>query len=164
MSRSNYDYECSRAELLGLEKPDKSEFDFGSPELDSEELACETEQIGRVSGGLDGLNAVLESTKKKLTRYESFNRKIGKLFHSRSKSLQKAEAGATFTSEQNIPSKTEQSQFTPSSTASGMCQSSLNFEEYQRQNDKLDSLLCKAERAELSLNRNNKLIKKIVKK
>uniref|UniRef100_A0A0A9WG65 Synaptosomal-associated protein 47 n=1 Tax=Lygus hesperus TaxID=30085 RepID=A0A0A9WG65_LYGHE len=162
MSKSNYEYECSRAELLGLDKPEEIEFE--SPKFDSEELACETEQIGRVSGGLDGLNAVLDSTKKTLTRYESFNRKLGKLFHYKSKSQRKAEAEANFTSEENIPSKTEQSQSTLSSTSSGLGQSSLNFEEYQKQNDKLDSLLCKAERAELSLNRNNKLIKKLVKK
>ncbi|BES90697.1 Hypothetical protein NTJ_03505 [Nesidiocoris tenuis] len=161
---SNYEYECMRADLLGLPKPKQADFERLQERTshESESLENGAEQMGRVAGGLDELNKTLDSTKKRLTRLQNFRHSFGRIFHHKPKTRCGTEFSGVSNSEENLPFKTSVPQ--QSSNDPNVYRSSLNFEEYARQNDKLECLINKAERAELSLNRNNKLIKKITKK
>ncbi|XP_014243484.1 uncharacterized protein LOC106663290 [Cimex lectularius] len=160
MTASDYEYECMRAELLGLKKPDKTIFAENDVDVSSvETLAIEGEQLGHINGGLDELNSVIGSTKKKLTRFQSLTGRLGRLIK---KSSDNKSSPTPKNAEHNSPSKSGSPN--QRSAESGNSCSSFKAEEVERQVDRLDQLLMKAEHAELSLGYNNKLIKKITNK
>lgn len=95
MAEGSYEYECMRAELLGVAKPDFEEFmknakirvEVNNEEQDVENLKvirenvkifvifqffqeCEKneEQLNHVSGGFEELNNILQATQRKIHR------------------------------------------------------------------------------------------------
>nr|CAI5821406.1 unnamed protein product [Callosobruchus analis] len=85
MAENTYEYECMRAELLGIEKPDYEEFMKNRPpeaerkeveedEIDTENMkVIDSDQEGmrRVSGGLDELNSILKRTQSKINKFKA---------------------------------------------------------------------------------------------
>ncbi|RZF38084.1 hypothetical protein LSTR_LSTR006483 [Laodelphax striatellus] len=82
MSEIDYEYECMRAELLGLPKPDKEEFATRSNEVEiedgtgvggvpEEELSVQDEQMKNVAGGLNEINSILQTTQKKINKFKT---------------------------------------------------------------------------------------------
>ncbi|XP_023024815.2 uncharacterized protein [Leptinotarsa decemlineata] len=84
MSEGTYEYECMRAELLGIEKPSYDEFIAKKVEneaqlveeenLDTENLKTvdhQEEGLKKVSGGLEELNVILQKTQGKLNRLKA---------------------------------------------------------------------------------------------
>ncbi|XP_053948966.1 uncharacterized protein LOC128857294 [Anastrepha ludens] len=81
MAEGTYEYECMRAELLGIEKPNEEEFEKVRAErLRREQEEQETaeaalleqqeDQMRNVGGRLDELNTILSSTQQKLNRFK----------------------------------------------------------------------------------------------
>ncbi|XP_017470813.1 PREDICTED: uncharacterized protein LOC108362388 [Rhagoletis zephyria] len=81
MAEGTYEYECMRAELLGIEKPNEEEFEKARTErlrLEQEEkdaaeaalLEQQEDQMQNVGGRLDELNTILSSTQQKLNRFK----------------------------------------------------------------------------------------------
>ncbi|KAK9874311.1 hypothetical protein WA026_002663 [Henosepilachna vigintioctopunctata] len=82
MTECSYEYECSRAELLGIEKPNYEEYQrriaentkIDQNDLDTENLAeaeCQNENLSAVGGKLGELNEILRGTQKKINRFRS---------------------------------------------------------------------------------------------
>ncbi|CAH1956585.1 unnamed protein product [Acanthoscelides obtectus] len=85
MAENTYEYECMRAELLGIEKPDYEEYMKNRPpeaerkeveedETDSENMkVIDSDQEGmrRMSGGLDELNSILKRTQSKINKFKA---------------------------------------------------------------------------------------------
>ncbi|XP_025835659.1 uncharacterized protein LOC108733915 [Agrilus planipennis] len=81
MVETAYEFECNRAELLGLDKPDFQEFckEYDAKKA-AEEIALETEHLKEiesenealkgVSGGLEELSSILRSTQKRITNFK----------------------------------------------------------------------------------------------
>uniref|UniRef100_A0A1A9ZIC1 t-SNARE coiled-coil homology domain-containing protein n=1 Tax=Glossina pallidipes TaxID=7398 RepID=A0A1A9ZIC1_GLOPL len=81
MSEETYEFQCMRAELLGLEKPSLEEFERNraerlkqqQEELDAAEaqlLEEQDETLNNTGGKLDELNTILSSTQQKLNRFK----------------------------------------------------------------------------------------------
>ncbi|XP_039959307.1 uncharacterized protein LOC126759783 [Bactrocera neohumeralis] len=81
MAEGTYEYECMRAELLGIEKPNEEEFEKAraerlkreQEELETAEAALleqQEDQMRNVGGRLDELNTILSSTQQKLNRFK----------------------------------------------------------------------------------------------
>uniref|UniRef100_A0A1A9VRS0 t-SNARE coiled-coil homology domain-containing protein n=1 Tax=Glossina austeni TaxID=7395 RepID=A0A1A9VRS0_GLOAU len=81
MSEETYEFQCMRAELLGLEKPSLEEFERKraerlkqqQEELDAAEaqlLEEQDETLNNTGGKLDELNTILSSTQQKLNRFK----------------------------------------------------------------------------------------------
>ncbi|KAJ8975650.1 hypothetical protein NQ317_012988 [Molorchus minor] len=82
MSEGTYEYECMRAELLGMEKPDHDEFlenklkekeikGVEEEELDTENLKAADQQreiLGKMTGGMEELNNILKKTQFRINR------------------------------------------------------------------------------------------------
>ncbi|XP_022189731.1 uncharacterized protein LOC111048174 [Nilaparvata lugens] len=86
MSEIDYEYECMRAELLGLPKPDKEEFATKRNDVEieegtsrptgvesnpEEELGVQDEHIKNVAGGLNEISSILQTTQKKINRFKT---------------------------------------------------------------------------------------------
>ncbi|KAL3271041.1 hypothetical protein HHI36_021541 [Cryptolaemus montrouzieri] len=82
MAEGTYEYECSRAELLGIAKPTMEDFlrnkterdEVKEEELDTENLAeveNQSENFKGIGGKLDELNQILQGTQKKLHRFKA---------------------------------------------------------------------------------------------
>ncbi|XP_067639864.1 uncharacterized protein [Eurosta solidaginis] len=81
MAEGTYEYECMRAELLGIEKPNEEEFEKARAERlkreqDEQEAAeaalleQQEDQMRNVGGRLDELNTILTSTQQKINRFK----------------------------------------------------------------------------------------------
>ncbi|XP_028895077.1 uncharacterized protein LOC105210658 [Zeugodacus cucurbitae] len=81
MAEGTYEYECMRAELLGIDKPNEEEFEKARAERlrrEQEELEAaeavlleqQEDQMRNVGGRLDELNTILSSTQQKLNRFK----------------------------------------------------------------------------------------------
>ncbi|XP_018570735.1 uncharacterized protein LOC108910570 [Anoplophora glabripennis] len=83
MAEGTYEYECMRAELLGIEKPDYEEF---MKKIEGERKAVEEENLDtenlkeadlqeesekRIMGGLEELNSLLQKTQVKINRFKA---------------------------------------------------------------------------------------------
>ncbi|KAL1502523.1 hypothetical protein ABEB36_007655 [Hypothenemus hampei] len=80
MTEDSYEYECMRAELLGIEKPDYDQFMKTKAEREAAEqevfetenskaAAEQEETFHRVGGRLDELNNILKSTQRKINSF-----------------------------------------------------------------------------------------------
>ncbi|XP_005185430.1 uncharacterized protein LOC131800362 [Musca domestica] len=81
MAEGTYEFECMRAELLGIEKPNQEEFEKARAERlqkeQEEQLAAEAqaleeqdETMQSANSKLDELNSILSSTQQKIFRFK----------------------------------------------------------------------------------------------
>ncbi|KDR07945.1 uncharacterized protein LOC110839871 [Zootermopsis nevadensis] len=192
MSDGNYEYELMRSELLGLPPPEKkplppasqNEEDMLSSDVDddsverNEDIHLEGEQMGRVSGGLDELNSILSMTQKKINRFKSVCGSFTNLLKLRVSSKQDGTTSdsSSRTSEadcalptgevhENSDSGTDSTESKATLAAKKTTQQNLDLEgNLGSQIDKLDTMLMKAEQAELSMSKQNKEMRIFLKK
>ncbi|XP_044260813.1 uncharacterized protein LOC123008852 [Tribolium madens] len=145
MAEGTYEYECMRAELLGLEKPDFDEFlkrkqaEVQSEEQEIEDLKSaesEAEQVTHIAGGLEDLSSILQVTQRKLNRFKA---SCGSLTN-----LLKIKIGAS-TETNDAPQVVAHSETGEKSDL-----------------DKIDSLIAKAENAQYSMAQQNKDMKRFL--
>ncbi|XP_037937790.1 uncharacterized protein LOC119672714 [Teleopsis dalmanni] len=81
MAEGTYEYECMRAELLGIDKPNQEEFEKQRTErlkqeqeeqdaAEAELLTQQEEGLKNTGGKLDELNSILSSTQQKINRFK----------------------------------------------------------------------------------------------
>lgn len=83
MAEGTYEYECMRAELLGVDPPNYEEFMKKKKEEEAQQVETEdvetenrkeaeaqSEGLKGVSGGLDELNNILSITQRKIDRFK----------------------------------------------------------------------------------------------
>ncbi|KAL1373603.1 hypothetical protein pipiens_005131 [Culex pipiens pipiens] len=81
MAEGTYEYECMRAELLGVEKPNREEFEEKMrlrKETEQEEMLADQltevdlndEQMGGTSGKMDELNSILSITQQRINKFK----------------------------------------------------------------------------------------------
>ncbi|EFA08380.1 uncharacterized protein LOC660945 [Tribolium castaneum] len=147
MAEGTYEYECMRAELLGIEKPDYDEFlkrkqaEVEAEEQEIENLKSaesEAEQVTHIAGGLEELSGILQVTQRKLTRFKA---SCGSLTN-----LLKIKIGASSEANDVVPPLEAHSVETGE----------------RSELDKLDSLIQKAEDAQYSMAHQNKQMKRFL--
>ncbi|XP_023725015.1 uncharacterized protein LOC111874068 isoform X1 [Cryptotermes secundus] len=182
MSEYDYEYELMRSELLGLPLPEKkpvqpvNEDNVHSSDVEdhgieeNEDIQVEGEQMGRVSGGLDELNSILSITQKKINRFKTVCGSFTNLLKLRmgaksdgassDNSSLASEADCVLQSEEvheNSESGVDATESKALVASKKTAQRALDLEgTLGSQIDKLDSMLMKAEQAELSMSKQNK--------
>ncbi|GAB0087853.1 uncharacterized protein DMENIID0001_022070 [Sergentomyia squamirostris] len=82
MAEDTYEYECMRAELLGVDPPDRETFEANRKarleaeleEIESEQakvLEAQEEQLKGRHGKMDELNSILSMTQQKITKFKT---------------------------------------------------------------------------------------------
>ncbi|CAH0548851.1 unnamed protein product [Brassicogethes aeneus] len=84
MAEGTYEYECMRAELLGVDKPDYEEFlkkqeenEKNKVEEEEQDLQAlqdadsQNDNLKNISGGLEELNGILAVTQRKINRFKA---------------------------------------------------------------------------------------------
>ncbi|KAG5672159.1 hypothetical protein PVAND_002312 [Polypedilum vanderplanki] len=185
-----YEYELERAELLGIEPPDRVEWEKKNKErLEAEaeqekaEIAQnvenEGEQAKRTGGKLDELNSILSATQNKINKFKTVCGSFTNLLKIRSSSpAPAASTESTTTSSDNQTSSTNEE--TPVASMNNAIDKLEKMKEVIQQTeatknqeidisskinknmDALDSLLMKSERAEISLQQQNKQMSKFL--
>ncbi|KAF2900806.1 hypothetical protein ILUMI_05345 [Ignelater luminosus] len=185
MAEDTYEYECMRAELLGIEKPSLDEYLSKQKEKEianvEQEECCtenlkdterENEDLKNVSGGLHELSSILSATQKKLNRFKAscgsltnlLRIKIGNagstesiVLNSNSKDTQEA-TGVDNTNMENSPKMEPKPQ---NVEHSDQRQSDL-ARALDNNVDRLDLLIEKAENCQYSMSQQNKQMKKFL--
>ncbi|XP_046386748.1 uncharacterized protein LOC124156314 [Ischnura elegans] len=176
MAEGTYEYECMRAELLGLPKPERQPesekpqvVDDEDEDIDAEaakELEDTKDDMKRVGGGLEELTSILANTQKKLNSFKPnfgslkdlFQRHLSTDSASGSADVTKADEGmkddinATSEGTSGMTKKLESAKKTADDLG----------EEMSSQVDKLDALVAKAEQAEMSMASQNKQMRKFL--
>ncbi|CAG9853561.1 unnamed protein product [Phyllotreta striolata] len=187
MAEGTYEYECMRAELLGLERPDYDEFTkkqletvqkvAEDEEADVEyikEVDVESEAMGRVSGKFDELNNILKKTQFKINRIKASCGSVAGLLKNRL---------GTFSSQSSVdgdPADVEKTPKVEENTTNGEEKPVPTYKQEVSENgtpirkselakalDKdlssIDSMIAKAENAEISMAYQAKEMRKFMK-
>ncbi|GFG37261.1 hypothetical protein Cfor_10954 [Coptotermes formosanus] len=155
-----------RVNQLGHEADD-------SPPSSTVDIQLEGEEMGRVSGGLDELNSILSITQKKINRFKTVCGSFTSLLKLRmgaktdgtasDTSSQASEADCTMSTEEvckNAESGGDAAESKPLVAPKKITQQTLDLEgKLGSQIDKLDTMLMKAEQAELSMSKQNKEVR-----
>ncbi|CAO1383220.1 unnamed protein product [Diamesa hyperborea] len=177
-----YEYELERAELLGVQPPDREKWEIQNKARKEAELENETEEIAqeleaegekiKSSGGkMDELHNILSITQMRINKFKNVCGSLSNLLKIRSDSPSRDEASTSANGEakrgsindalddletmKNVEAQSDL-QFAKNAAIDINHQVSKNF-------DALDSLINKAETAELSLQRQNKQMKSYLK-
>ncbi|XP_071447859.1 soluble NSF attachment protein 29 [Hetaerina americana] len=175
MAEGTYEYECMRAELLGLPKPEKKPepekpevVDEDEDEIDAEtakELENAKDDLKRAGGGLEELTSILANTQKKLNSFKPNFGSLKDLFQ-RHLSTDNGSGSSDSTKDEAAKDETSaSSEGTPDMTKKlAVATKAANDlgEEMESQVDKLDSLVAKAEYAEMSMASQNKQMRKFL--
>ncbi|XP_044739902.1 uncharacterized protein LOC123301232 [Chrysoperla carnea] len=194
---SSYEYACQRAELLGIDKPDKENFlkelaekkaliekqeDLEIKQLIVriffKELESQNENLKNVSGGLDELNSILTITQKKINRFKTacgsltnlLKIKVGGESTDNSPSHHAQNNGsAVIDNEDNELNEdengTQSEQQEEEDNTDPLTQMHKNVgKNVDSSLDKLDSLITKAERAQYSMQHQNKQMRSFISK
>ncbi|KAF5281363.1 hypothetical protein FQR65_LT14761 [Abscondita terminalis] len=181
MDENSYEYECMRAELLGVDKPTLEEYESKRKErneIEEEQVDVENlkeaenegEQFRNISGGLHELGNILTATQRKINRFKA---SCGSLTN-----LLKIKMGSASGSNESIVLN---SGAKDSQDPSGLDNSSLVDSPNKRVGDitteprksdlsnaldnhvdKLDLLIEKAEQCQYSMSEQNKQMKKFI--
>ncbi|XP_028148805.1 uncharacterized protein LOC114342212 [Diabrotica virgifera virgifera] len=191
MAEGSYEYECMRAELLGIEKPDYDQFmkkameqakkEIEEEEVDIEhlkEVDLEKEGINRMTGRLDELNNILKKTQSKINRMKASCGSVAGLIKTKIGSFS---AQSSFDAEHTDPNEPSCSKATrtegsgssspeeittPENPQSSENGTSVRKSEIQKALDKdlsaLDAMIEKAENAQYAMNHQNKQMKRFI--
>lgn len=180
MAEGTYEYECNRAELLGIDPPNRADFEAAlkvQQEETEKELANEVEaneeQINNTSGKFDELNNILSVTQQRLNKFKTACGSLTNLLKIRGN--QKTEMPdslqpTTSNEEGDSSNSGNQSTHTDTLDSSEAIQpqsSKGNASSMQQkmscQFDKLDAMINKAENAQYSMSHQNKQMKGFLK-
>ncbi|XP_050299392.1 uncharacterized protein LOC126738212 [Anthonomus grandis grandis] len=171
-----YEYECMRAELLGVDKPDYEQFLKNKAEadamerekLDAEQMGeteVQGESLGRIGGRLDELNTILKSTQQKINNFTAplsnfLRTKIGspmQKFQTNPPENQVPQEGSS----DQIPIAQEAPKFRDPDEIRREQGNSV-FGKHEENMSALDGLIDKCERAEISMSRQNQQMKRVL--
>ncbi|ALC49686.1 CG32544 [Drosophila busckii] len=170
----SYEQECQRAELLGLKAPDQAEFERQrsarleqqQAELDAAEAAVlveQEEQLQATGGKLDELNSILSSTQQKLNRFkQSACGSLTNIFQ-RAGSLSGAAAEVPSVSEQPVAAAAVATPMLPPTAEQVAAAKAAKQLKMDAQLDKLDTLINKADNAQLAMSEQTKQMRRIAK-
>ncbi|KAK5638625.1 hypothetical protein RI129_012920 [Pyrocoelia pectoralis] len=185
MEENSYEYECMRAELLGVERPNLDEFLIKQKkkeaelnqqeEIENENLKGaeqESEDLRNISGGLHELSGILSATQKKLNRFKAscgsltnlLKIRIGSasgsnesiILNSNSPGAQEV-TGLDNTSLADSPKKVNETHQDDVTMRTGDLANA-----FDNHVDKLDLLIEKAENCQYSMSEQNKQMKKFL--
>ncbi|XP_059607588.1 uncharacterized protein LOC132255528 [Phlebotomus argentipes] len=180
MAEGTYEYECMRAELLGVDPPDRETFEANrKAQLEAEqeaiaseqaqELDFQDEQIKGGHGKMDELNSILSMTQQKINKFKTVCGSLTNLLKIRPGSAAGEASGEATgeTSQGDINDALDTLDTMRDNAAKTDTQeireTSLNIQQKMTsQFGALDSLLNKAETAQLSMEQQNKEMKKFL--
>ncbi|XP_055694335.1 uncharacterized protein LOC129796441 [Lutzomyia longipalpis] len=187
MAEGTYEYECMRAELLGVEPPDRETFEANrKAQLEAErdnieaqqaqELEHQDEQLKGGHGKMDELNSILSMTQQRINKFKNVCGSLTNLLKIRPGSASggessDAEGGASAAGETTEGNDINSALDTldtmkdnaSMSTTTEIRDTSLNIQQKMTaQFGALDSLLNKAENAQYSMQEQNKEMKKFL--
>ncbi|KAI4454357.1 hypothetical protein MML48_9g00002403 [Holotrichia oblita] len=176
MAEGTYEYECMRAELLGIDKPEYDEFlkkqkenesqEVQNEEIDTEHLKgaeAQNEELQNVGGKLEELNNLLSMTQKKINNFKYRCNSVTSYMKSRlgnwhsSNSLDSSSIEAKKIEEEdddnNVDSshQPEQQDNTPNPIPLESQRKSDLAKALDRNSDRLDTMLDKADNAHYSM-------------
>lgn len=177
---SSYEQECQRAELLGLQPPDKADFERKRQarlehEMAEQEAAeavlleQQDESLGNVGGKLGELNSILSSTQQKLNRFKQTA--CGSLTNifarasSGSVDLTGAAGGpGPAPPDQPPPPVREQPAVKPPPTAAEVAAAkAAKAKRMDSQLDKLDTLINQADNAQIAMSEQTQQMRRLAK-
>ncbi|XP_055383183.1 uncharacterized protein LOC129613225 [Condylostylus longicornis] len=183
--QNSYEYQCMRAELLGLEKPDKEAFDLEQQKLREQELrdvelaealSVESESCEKTKGKLDELNTLLSRTQQKINTFTGSPVKTLTRMFSKQK-IEADEPNDLPKKDNNINGNDVADNTGSLNLQSTQCATSSNIMNQECKTrsmeidkkmsshlDKLDELINKAEKADMSMAHQNKQMKKFINK
>lgn len=186
MAEGTYEFECMRAELLGIEKPDRTQFEEARAERlkaeeeaklaeQANELESNDETINRTQGKLEELNSILSSTQEKINRFKkSACGSLSNIFHrpsldipSTSEIIEDKDTG-TEKPNRDINSALDDLEQIKTTNLQSDVQiakkTTLDIQKKMTSHlDKLDSLINKADNAELAMAAQTQQMKKFTK-
>lgn len=182
MAEGTYEYECMRAELLGVEKPNREEFEEKRKlqmEAEQEELLSEQmkevelndEQLQGTSGKMDELNSILSITQQRINKFKNVCGSLTSLLKLRPGTpsdgcSSKDPANGTDSNDINVALDTLDTMKDVENASDVKIAKSAATDLGQKmtcQMDKLDSLLYKADNATYSMKNQTNQMKKIAK-
>ncbi|XP_037039044.1 uncharacterized protein LOC119076414 [Bradysia coprophila] len=181
MAEGTYEYECNRAELLGIDPPNRADFEAAlkvqQEEMEKElanEVETTEEQLNNTSGKFDELNSILSVTQQRLNKFKTACGSLTNLLKIRGNQKtdmpdslhpttsndesESANSGdqSTHTDAPLDSSETMQPQSSKGNANSMQQKMSCQF-------DKLDAMINKAENAQYSMSHQNKQMKSFLK-
>lgn len=175
---SSYESECMRAELLGIDPPDRATWEAANAdrlqrekeeiEIAQDEVFAEQgEQMQGASGKLDELNNILSLTQKKLNKFKTVCGSLTSLIKINSASgstsnLNEQEPGNSKNDINEAIETLDAMKVADGETDVQVTKQSVRDigHKVTRQLDALDSLINKSERAEAAMNHQNQQMKK----
>ncbi|XP_055705749.1 uncharacterized protein LOC129803319 [Phlebotomus papatasi] len=190
MAEGTYEYECMRAELLGIDPPDRETFEANRKaqlEAEQENLASEQakelehqdEQLRGGHGKLDELNSILSMTQQRITKFKTVCGSLTNLLKIRPGSAAGEASGSSEAAPEGADVENASQETNDINSAldtldtmrdnatktdtTEIRETSLNIQKKMTaQFDALDSLLNKAENAQYSMEQQNKEMKKFL--
>ncbi|XP_064556676.1 uncharacterized protein LOC135441128 [Drosophila montana] len=183
---SSYEQECQRAELLGVQPPDREEFERQRKERLEQQLAEEEvaeaallvqqeESLHGASGKLDELNSILSSTQQRLNRFKQsacgsltniFTRG-GSISNTASASMDvpsiASSGGSGIEEPAEQPVQRQPKPMPPPTAAEVAAAKAAKRVMMDGQLDKLDSMINKADNAQLAMSEQTKQMRRITK-
>ncbi|XP_034474728.1 uncharacterized protein LOC117781946 [Drosophila innubila] len=183
---NSYEQECQRAELLGIQPPNKDEFDRKQRERLEYELAEQEaaeanvleeqdESLRSAGGKLDELNSILSSTQQRLNRFKqtacgsltnifarggSFSGPAGS---AGSNSTDVVPGGGVEESAEQPPVQKQPQPMTPPTAAQVSAAKAAQRQKMDGHLDKLDTMINKAGNAELAMSEQTKQMRRLAK-
>uniref|UniRef100_A0A6B2E9C7 Uncharacterized protein n=1 Tax=Phlebotomus kandelakii TaxID=1109342 RepID=A0A6B2E9C7_9DIPT len=185
MAEGTYEYECMRAELLGVNPPDRETFEANRKlQLEAEQEAAENEQAQEIDhhdeqlksghGKMDELNSILSMTQQKINKFKNVCGSLTNLLKIRPGSAGGEASGETSGGSDVAPpvsndindaletldTMKDNAEMT---NTTELRETSLNIQQKMTsQFGALDSLLNKAESAQFAMEQQNKEMKKFL--
>lgn len=185
MAEGTYEFECMRAELLGIDKPDQEEFEKALAErqkVEQEEIEAQEasvldkdeESLENTGGKLDELNSILTATQSKINRLKQSARgsittmfrgqSVDETASSSSSSRRGTTGDVSIGGDINDALDNLEEMQKPPSRMAMMRNASLDIQGKMTSHlDKLDMLIHKADKAEQSMAEQTKQMRKIAK-
>ncbi|KAJ3651145.1 hypothetical protein Zmor_017201 [Zophobas morio] len=175
MAEGTYEYECMRAELLGIEKPDYEDFlkkkqereAAAEEERDTENLKeadLEDESMKHISGGLDELNSILQVTQRKIHRFKASCSSLTSLLKFKIGTSSSSEPLESAAPENPEPIDSQSPPVSVNGTCSteGGTRKSDLAKALDTHLDRYDAMIEKAENAQYSMAHQNKEMKRFL--
>ncbi|EDW65175.1 uncharacterized protein [Drosophila virilis] len=181
---SSYEQECQRAELLGVQPPDREEFERQRKERLEQQLAEEEaaeaallvqqeESLHGASGKLDELNSILSSTQQRLNRFkQSACGSLTNIFTrggsfsgtaSASMDVPSSASGGGIEVPAEQPVQRQPKPRPPPTAAEVAAAKAAKRVMMDGQLDKLDAMINKADNAQLAMSEQTKQMRRITK-
>ncbi|KAH8294498.1 hypothetical protein KR044_005272, partial [Drosophila immigrans] len=179
---TSYEQECQRAELLGIQPPDQAEFERQrSARLEQQQaeqeaaeanaLEQQEEALRGTGGKLDELNSILSSTQQRLNRFKQTA--CGSLTNIFARGGSFSGASGTASSSMDVPGSGGQEEeqpvqrqpqpMAPPTAAQVSAAKAAQQSRMDGQLDKLDTLINKANNAELAMSEQTKQMRRMAK-